>query len=318
MSAEHLLLHVLADRVRTDVAALRELTPHGVISRAELRRHGWDRDAVARQVRQHRWATHGRQTVALHTGPLPVEAHRWRCVWETGRDIAALDGATALQAAGMTGFAEDRVHVSVVHRATIEPVQGAVVHKVIRRVANEVVPVGVPRTRPAVAAIRAAHWAVSDRQAALLLVMPVQQRIVTGYALLEASKQVRGRTRRAFIRDVSRDIADGAQSLGELDFAALGRQRGLPEPSRQSVRPGPEGHVYLDVEWQDVGLAVEIDGSHHRMGLSVMQDHLRQNHLVLEGRLVLRMDLIGLRLDPGAFMDQVCRAHAAATTRSSR
>ena len=60
---------------------------------------------------------------------------------------------------------------------------------------------------------------------------------------------------------------------------------------------------------EDVGLAVEIDGAGHRAGLAVTDDLLRQNAVTIGGELVLRMDLLGLRIEGDAFMDQVCRAH---------
>jgi very-short-patch-repair endonuclease len=281
-----------------------------VLSRAELRAHGWDRDAVARQVAGERWSLHGQQTVALHTSHLGEEAKRWRAVWEVGLGVAALDGVSALQAAGLTGFSDDRVHVSVKHTATVSEVSGVQVHKVIRRISGEVVEGGLPRTTPAVAAVRAAHWAVSDRQAALLMVMPVQQRIITGDQLVAATRRVRGRTRRRFIRLVAHDIADGAQSLGELDFAALCRSHGLPEPSRQVVQRGPQGRTYLDVRWDHADLVVEIDGAQHTWGLAATDDQFRQNAVVIRGDRVLRMTLLGLRLAPDAFMDQVCQAYA--------
>ena len=74
------------------------------MSRDELQLLGVDDRMIRREVAAGRWRVHGRQTVAVHTGPLSEEAHRWRAVWETGSRIAALDGVTALQAAGMTGF----------------------------------------------------------------------------------------------------------------------------------------------------------------------------------------------------------------------
>ena len=175
--------------------------------------------------------------------------------------------------------------------------------------------VGVPRVCPPVAAVRAAHWAVSDRQAALLLHMTVQQRLTTPGHLAAAQRSVRGRTRRAFVRGVVRDIAFGVESLGELDFALLCRQRGLPEPSRQVVRRGARGRIYLDVRWGCCNLVVEIDGAQHREGLNVMLDNLRQNALVLAGDRVLRIDVIGLRLEAAAFLDQVAAAHTASRCR---
>jgi very-short-patch-repair endonuclease len=81
--------------------------------------------------------------------------------------------------------------------------------------------------------------------------------------------------------------------LGELDFAALLRERGLPEPSRQVVRELPNGSVYLDVRWDRLGLVVEIDGGHHAMALMPLDDALRQNDVVLTGETVLRIPCWG-------------------------
>lgn len=287
-----------------------------VLSRRHLRDLGIGREATARAVASGRWAAHGAQTIAMHTGPLTEEAHRWRAVWEVGPKVAALDGVTALQVAGLTGFNDSGIHVSVRHTAQVKRPDGVRLHKVIRRLVDEVMNNCVPRTRPAVAAVRAAHWAISDRQAALVMVMPVQQRLITGSQLVDAARVVRGRNRRKFIWLTANDIADGAQSLGELDFGAMCRARGLPQPSRQVVRKGPRGTVYLDAGWEQIGLCVEIDGSQHLSGLAPTDDALRQNAVVMGGEVVLRMTLLGLRLDEAAFMDQVCQAHAQRSIRS--
>ncbi len=296
-----------ADRTRLSWADAAEIgdAHDGVASRALLRAVGVGSDRVRNQVRAGRWAVHGRQTVALHTSDLGQQARRWRAVWEVGERVAVLDGVSALQAAGLTGYDDDDIHVSTIHRHHGGAAAGVRDHAVRRRLPDEVLTAGIPRTRPHIAAIRAAHWAVSDRQAALVLVMPVQQRLTTGARLVEAADLVPGRNRRALIRQLVRDIADGAQSLGELDFAALCRQRGLPEPTRQVVVRGPRGRVYLDVRWDGWALVVEIDGSGHRWGLAVTDDNLRANAVSLGADLVLRIDLVGLRLETDTFMDQV-------------
>lgn len=246
---------------------------------------------------------------AVHRAPLSALARTWRAVWEVGERHALLDGASALIAAGMTGFAVDREHVSIVHRSRVAPVEGVQIHKLIRRVPDEAATVGVPHVRPALACVRAAHWAVSDRQAALLLVMPVQQRLVTGAQLLEAVALNPGRNRRALIARLVGDIADGSHSLGELDVVAALRRRGLPEPSRQVLRRGPQGVVYLDICFDEVNLVVEVDGAGHWQGLAQATDDLRQNEVSIGGRTVLRVSLIGWRLNPEAYIEQIARAY---------
>lgn len=276
----------------------------GVLSRAILRELAINRDMLAREIAQERWRSWGDQTVAMHTGPLGSRALAWRAVWEVGVRIAALDGVSSLDVAGLRGYSEPLVHVSIPHGCRVADVPGVEVHHV-NRLDGELMGAGIPRTRPEVAAIRAAQWAKSDRQAALAMVMPVQQRLMTGHRLLSAAHAVRGRRRRALIVRLAMDIADGAQALGELDFTAMCRHRRLPPPSRQVLRHGPRGRIYLDCRWDGCGLVVEIDGSQHVQGLSVTDDNLRLNSVALQGDLVLHIDLVGLRLCPDLFLDQV-------------
>lgn len=165
----------------------------------------------------------GRQTVALHTGPLSFEARCWRAVFEVGESIAAIDGVSALQLAGLQNFTDDTIPVSVHHLAKVHPVPGVTIHKVGRRVDGELILSGLARTRPTVAAIRASHWAVSDRQAALILLMGGQQRLYRAGDLVDMRTHVQGRTRRAFIDRIIEAVNDGVQALGELDVAALCR-----------------------------------------------------------------------------------------------
>lgn len=276
-----------------------------VLDHRRLRELGVTRFQAAAQVASGRWSRVGRQTFSTRDAPLEDLAQRWRAVWEAGERIAVVDGVSALQAAGLKGWKEEVVHISAVHRHNVAHIDGVAVHKVIRRVDGEKIGAGLPRTTPAVAAIRAAHWAVSDRQAATLMAMTVQQRLATGAQLLMAQRRVRGRTRRALVRRVALDVADGAQALGELEFAEACRRRGLPEPTRQALRILPGGHAYLDVYFEEYGLVVEIDGAGHLWGLNGLDDNIRANSVVIDGDRVLRVNVIGLRLEEEVIMDQV-------------
>ena len=153
--------------------------------------------------------------------------------------------------------------------------------------------------------VRAAMWARSDRAAATVMAMAVQQRLATADAVLLEARRLNRHKRRPLILAVARDVADGAQALSELDFAALCRRRGLPEPTRQRVLQGPRGRVYLDVSWNEYGVVVEVEGAHHDAPENAVDDALRQNALTI-GRLgVLRIPVLGLRTCPGPFLAQV-------------
>ncbi len=282
----------------------------GVLTLGRLAELGYDHAAVANEVEQERWQRLGTHTVAVHTGSAQGPAMWWRAVWEVARGVALVDGVSALQVAGLTGFEEPLVHVSVPRGAQCPAVDGVRVHRVTRTALDAAMP-GVPHTSPDVAALRAAAWARTDRQAALVLCLVVQQRITTAARLRTTLRTVRNRGRRPFVRQVVRDLADGAQSLGELDFAAMCRRHGIPEPDRQVMRRTPRGRIYLDARWRASGVVVEIDGAGHRVGLAVSDDNLRQNEVVLRGDRVLRIDLIGLRVHEREFFRQLGRALTA-------
>ncbi|MGB3761938.1 MAG: hypothetical protein WA966_01870, partial [Ornithinimicrobium sp.] len=219
---------------------------------------------------------------------------------------AVLDGVSALHASGLTGWTEPYIHMTVPsgHRAHRLP--GVRLHRLDE--AGPVVRRGLRRTVPEVAAIRAAHWAASDRAAATLLAMTMQQRLTQPERLIDAWAAVQRSPRRSLLDQVVRDVCRGAESLGELDFARLCRRRGIPEPSRQVLKRGRRGRIYLDVAWEDLGVHVEIDGAQHSQGLNAVDDAVRHNDLAVHGTVNLRIPVLGLRLTPEIFLDQVALA----------
>ncbi|MET0820670.1 MAG: hypothetical protein ABWY58_06875 [Aeromicrobium sp.] len=284
----------------TDLATAQE----GVISRRQLHRLGVTRWMIAANLRAQRWQLHGRQSICLQTGELPLAAARWYAVIESG-PRSALDGVSALEAAGLTGFVHDTIRVSVPRGAPAVRRPGLMVRQTRRLQRSDVVPVGVPRVRPPIAAVRAALWATSNRQAATILAMVVQQRLCRAEDVGEALLAVRRHRRKKLLEAVVLDLLDGAQAMGELDFARMCRTYGLPAPDRQSVRRTSSGTSYLDVYWPAYRLVVEIDGIHHLKVPAVVSDALRQNDLSLASDTVLRLPLLGLRIAPGEFMRQV-------------
>ena len=176
---------------------------------------------------------------------------------------------------------------------------------------------GPPRTRSEIAAVRGALWARSDRQAALLLTMVVQQGVAPADRIGQALLQVKRDRRLTFVIDVVTDLLGGVRSLAELDFARECRRRGLPEPTRQVVRRGRDGRYYLDVVWEEWGLVVEVDGIHHALAQEVVADALRHNDVTLGNLTVLRLPVLGLRVAADDFFDQIERAWSRRAARDS-
>lgn len=280
----------------------------GVVSRTQIYELGITRGEVRANIRADRWRAFGRHCVCVHTAPLTDQARWWAAVLEGG-PRAYLDGAAALIAAGLERYTVEVIRVSVPRGARIRHRGSSVdVRQTRRWNASDVIVSGVPRSRPAVAAIRAALWAVSDRQATLLLTMAVQQGLTTPAQLTKEVLTVRRDKRRGLVHAVILELAGGIRSLNELDVVRGCRERGLPEPDKQVLRRTPTGTYYLDFRWSHWALVVEVDGIQHAWIENVVADALRHNSVALGDDTVLRLPVLGLRLCPDDFFAQIGRA----------
>ncbi|MGB0099839.1 MAG: hypothetical protein WBP61_06125 [Nocardioides sp.] len=284
----------------------RELAAHQgqVLSRRQLYRVGITRWEIRGQVRGGRWQLIGDQSVHLQNSALSQDGEHWAAVFQGG-PRACLDGASALVASGLERFEVDRVRVSVPRGARIRRNQRFNIRQTRRWASADILPTGVPRTAPATAAVRAALWARSEREATYLLVLVVQQGLASAEMLGAEVLRIRRDRRRLLVHEVVNDLLDGARSLGEVDVLHELRRRGLPEPSRQVLRIDGRNRYYLDLYWERFGLVVEIDGIHHAWAENIVGDALRQNAVSLTGDLFLRLPLLGLRLEPEAFFGQI-------------
>lgn len=162
----------------------------------------------------------------LHNGPLSARERRWIAVLGTC-PRAALDGVSALQEAGLKGLSDTVVHVIAPKGSEPRSLRGVVVHESRRFRETDVQSLGIRRVGPAVAAVHAALWAVSDMQAQLFVLMCVQQRLADVASVAAAVDTVRRHPRRHLLRALVADMAGGVQSLGELDVAGDFRRRGF-------------------------------------------------------------------------------------------
>ncbi len=275
----------------------------GVLSRRQLLELGTTRWEIRAELKAGRWWSLGRQTIWICEGDQQLAAW-WRALHEVGA-LAVLDGVSALVAAGMKTVTEDAVHVAVPKSAQPRRCSGVVVHETRRFEPESVIDNGIPRMKPATAAVHAALWAWSDRQAALYVLASAQQRLFTAPEFADEVGKIRRDRRRLLLRDLHSDIAGGIESIGERDFARMCRARGYPEPSRQRVRRTKSGRLIFDNDFDPYLVTAEIDGSQHLDPSSWISDAFKQNVVSLEGRVVIRIPNLALRLDPDPFFEQL-------------
>lgn len=275
-----------------------------VVSRRQLLAAGVPRWLIRAELRAGRWRQQPGQVIVLHTGPLLPRANRWAGVLATG-PRAALDGVSALQEAAVTGLDDEVVHVIVPRGAEPRRVPGVRVHESRRFSEEDVIRPGIPRVRPAVAAVHAALWAVTDRQALLFPMLVVQQRRATVEQLTDAISAVRRHPRRRLLLNLVRDLAGGVRSLHELDVAQDLRRRGLPEPDRQAVRKRRSGVEYLDCEFTAYGVVLEIDGAGHEDPSQQLVDVLRDIAVATDGQTTIRLPVQAYHLGKEQILDRI-------------
>lgn len=280
----------------------------GVVSRRQLLDLGLTRWEIEAELRAERWRRVGRQAIAVHRGPLTRDARHRIAVLEAG-PRAFLDAWSALEEAGLQGFDGPTIRVSVPRGARVfRRLHGVDIRQTRRWHPDDVRDRGIPCARAEVAAIRAALWCLSDRQAALVLCMVVQQGLATPYGLAVEFLRIRRDRRRALVHQVLLDLSDGVRAVGERDVVRECRRRGLPPPSLQALRRTSRGTYFLDLVWEEWKVAVEVDGIQHSWAANVAADAVRQNALSMTGYTVLRVPLLGLRTQPDTFYAQIAEA----------
>lgn len=288
----------------------RALQQEGVIARRDVYDAGLSRGEVRAQIRARRWQAVGAHCVVVHTGPLTLTARHWVADIESG-PRGYIDGASALVLAGLERFEPERIRVTVPRGARIRhrPSPSLDIRQTRRwSAADEVPGIRPRRAQASVAAVRAALWARSDRQAVLLLTMTVQQGLCTLEEIGREMIRVRRDRRRSLIHAALIDLAGGIGSLSELDVLRGCRDRDLPEPDVQAVRRTPSGSHFLDFRWARWRVVLEVDGIQHTWADHLVGDALRHNALAIDGDVVLRLPVLGLRVCPDEFFRQVREA----------
>jgi very-short-patch-repair endonuclease len=308
-------LRLRAARRKLDELASRR---GGVLYRPEIVRAGVPRWVVRLEIRMGRWQPSGRQTVVTHNGPLSRSQQLAVAVLEVG-PRAALDGVSRLQHLGIDVKDDGAIHVLAPKSSTPGHPKGVRVHESRRYDESDVVIEGGLRVvRAPVAAVHAALWARTAKEATLLALLVVQQRKASAQEFAVAVEAVRKHPFRRLLRDLAGDLRDGARSLGEIDVARAMRARGLPEPDRQVVRHRATGTAYLDVHFKDYALTLEVDGVQHDEPASRVADVLRDLAGLAEGDGVIRLPLVAWRVSQEDILDALEAVFASRGWRRDR
>ncbi|MBB5788247.1 hypothetical protein [Jiangella mangrovi] len=278
----------------------------GVLHRSEvppeLIRH------VRRELHARRWQRVGRDVFVSHNGALGYGQRLQAAVKASPRG-SALAGPTAAELDGLQGFSTSDIFVTQPCGTRHPRLPGVVVHYSRFLDEADVHPLRTPRRcRPPRSIVDAAAWASRDDRARAIVLAAVQQRLVTPDQLHDALSRRGPCLRHALIAETIDDAAGGIASVPEREFALIVRAFHLPEPARQRILERPDGRYYLDADWAEFGLAVEVDGRGHLDVIAWDSDLDRANDIVIDGRTLLRFTSYAVRHRPDSVGETLMRA----------
>jgi hypothetical protein len=267
----------------------------GVVSRQQCVALGVDDVTIERLVRRREWTRLSDGVFVDHTGPLSRRQREWAALLRYQGSVLA--GGSALGASGLSS--PDRhgdVELAVRHGRRLAPPLGITVVQ-LRCFERAALPhASPPRLRVEHAALLVASAASSEDRAVATLADVVREGATTTARLGTALMDHPTLPRRALLREVLADVAEGAQSPLERRYLRdVERAHGLPRGERQvrEVVRAVEGEllrwVVRDVRYRAQQALLELDGRiGHSAALDRWADLQRDLDAAVHGDLTLR------------------------------
>lgn len=270
----------------------------GLLSRRQLLGLGVTESEVRHHVSMERWAHRSSGVISTTTGPLSQEQRLWLGVLHAG-PTAMVGGLNAAEHLGLRGWHRDEVTILVSFRF----------FRTRRSFKLLVAPGELPTCRIEPAVLLFASAEPHLRTALGAVTATVQQKRTTPDKLREWIALLAPLRRARQIRDLLGDVADGAQSLAEVDFRKACRTFGLRLPTSQRTRRDSRGRKrYTDCEWRLEGgreVILEIDGAFHDDVLQATDDRARNRRLSGPGRTVVQCTAWEVRHEPESLIEDL-------------
>jgi acyl transferase domain-containing protein len=266
------------------------------------------RRAAARAVRRGHWRRLTKKTFLAAPTPPTQRQRAWAAALHGGSQ-ARICGRNALVLLGWKDQLGTPYDIVVPHQVQpAPPPEWLRVHRVSLAVTGPAAT--PPHTSAHLATARAAAWASTDREATLIVISVLQQRLTEPGRLLNQLEKMPRLPRGQLIAEMVKEFSHGAHSLNELDFAALCQRYEVPLPQRQTKRLDSAGKLRaIDVEFVTPSgkvLRLEIEGIQHLNPDNYLADVTRHNRLQIADPAVgLRVLSWTLAHEPGPFMTEL-------------
>lgn len=282
----------------------------GLVTRRQLLQLGFTSNYVDAQLSGRRWQEISSTVLATTTGALTRAQLMWAGVLHAG-PRSAIGGLTALEVHGLENWHRDEITVLLPKSHNLEKIQGIKFVETRRPIQLMVSPNGLPTWRIEPAALHWAAYTPVTRTAYGVLAACVQQGLTTPYRLDGWITRMRPLRRAKPFRRMLGELAEGSQSVAELDVLKMCDRFGLPRPRRQTRRLDSAGRArYTDAEWSLADgrtLVLEVDGGFHMTVKHWGADLERERQLVATGVVVVRCTAIQLRDEPERIVRDLLR-----------
>ncbi len=273
-------------------------------------------------VESRRWQRVHAHTFATTTGPLTFEARVWAAILRVGRDAVASHRTAAF----LDGLCDDPgpvIHVTApAERHVRGKVDGVRVHYAHRLPRTRHPAASPPRTRLEETVLDLVDVASHPREVEGWVTAACQRRLTTPERLADALGRRKKIRWRPMVEAMLTDVAEGAQSPLELrHLRQVERAHGLPAGCRQR-RVAGRRVIWIDVDYPEFALRVELDGRVGHVGEGRFRDRRRDNRATVDGHATLRYghaDVFGDPCGVAAEQARVLRARGwTGTVRACR
>ena len=227
----------------------------GLATRAQLRCIGVAKHDLDRMIRRRELTPKHRGVFVNHTGPLTWRQRAWAAV------LYAAPAALCLSSADEPPELDGPIHVAIDATRRITPPDGIRIHRVRNLDPMVQWHLGPPRLRVEDNVFALADRAATELDAIEVLTSAVGSRRTTASRLRSALVRHPRVRRRKLLVALLDDLEAGTCSVLEHGYLTrVERSHGLPEGRRQRPRAGARGAERRDVEYEELGLVVELDG----------------------------------------------------------
>jgi len=269
----------------------------GVISRAQAQGLGVSPSQLRTLVDSGRWQRPLRGVFVAHNGPLDYLTRVWAAVTYAGSGAAA-SHETAAYLARMIDTAPASVHIAVpTSRRVLLRRDDIAIHHVADDAFRREIGRRPPMTPPLHTLLDLIDHAATADDVVALITSACQRRLASSGAI-RAAASARARLRwRSLVESVCEEARAGVESALERRYLRdVERAHGLPRAVRQAVLR-LDGVAYRhDVDYDEYGLIVELDGLAYHDGPRAAADVARDNALLAAGLIILRYrwrDIVG-------------------------